>query len=120
MALKKKKAFTVPFILPPWEDGVFKSILTHPDGKPVLIDVLSSILGFPVVDVKFLPNQTAISQIDEKRSSFDVICQTKDGQLVNVEMQSKPMDEDSQKTDFISLRNRLVLYLDKLFMSQKN
>jgi hypothetical protein len=40
--------FAMPELLPPSEDGVFKPLLTHPDAKPVLRDVIASILQIPV------------------------------------------------------------------------
>ena len=42
----------VPELLPPSEDGVFKTLLTHPDAKPILRDVVESYLRFPVVKVE--------------------------------------------------------------------
>ena len=44
--------FIVPEILPPYEDGVFKTLMTHPEAKPVLRDVVESFLRFPVVNVE--------------------------------------------------------------------
>ena len=38
-------------ILPPSDDRVFKLILTKQEAKPVLIDLVSSIIKRPVVDV---------------------------------------------------------------------
>ena len=29
----------VPELLPPSEGGVFKTLMTHPDAKPILLDV---------------------------------------------------------------------------------
>ncbi|MCL1918980.1 MAG: hypothetical protein FWG14_11795 [Peptococcaceae bacterium] len=34
----------IPELLPPYEDGIFKSLLTHPEAKPVLRDVVESYL----------------------------------------------------------------------------
>jgi hypothetical protein len=40
-----RQEILVPEILPPSEDGVFKSLLTHPDAKPVLCDLHASQKG---------------------------------------------------------------------------
>jgi len=42
----------IPELLPPSEDGVFKTLLTHPDAKPVLRDVVESFLRISVVKVE--------------------------------------------------------------------
>jgi hypothetical protein len=34
----------MPELLPPSEDGVFKTLLTHPDAKPVLRETWASLL----------------------------------------------------------------------------
>ena len=39
----------IPELLPPSEDGVFKTLLTHPEAKPILCDTIGSFLHFPVV-----------------------------------------------------------------------
>ena len=44
-------------ILPPSDDRVFKLILTSPEAKPVLIDLVSSIIKRPVVDVVVRNNE---------------------------------------------------------------
>jgi hypothetical protein len=38
-------------ILPPYDDRVFKLILTAPEAKPTLLYVASAILEHPVLDV---------------------------------------------------------------------
>ncbi len=38
-------------ILPPSDDRIFKVILTSPEAKPVLMDLIASIIGRPVIDV---------------------------------------------------------------------
>ena len=35
----------VPELLPPYEDGVFKTLLTHEDAKPVLRDIVKASYG---------------------------------------------------------------------------
>ena len=46
-------------ILPPSDDRVFKLLLTSPDAKPGLINLISSIIGRTVVDVVLHPNELA-------------------------------------------------------------
>ena len=87
--------FIVPELLPPSEDGVFKTLLTHPDAKPVLRDVVESFLRFPVVKVEVRNVELPISDINEKRERFDVNCAIDDGSQLDVEMQSEAMTGDS-------------------------
>ncbi|MDR2295472.1 MAG: Rpn family recombination-promoting nuclease/putative transposase, partial [Clostridiales Family XIII bacterium] len=70
------KEIFVPEILPPSEDGVFKTLLTHPDAKPVLRDVIASILRIPVTDVHVRNTELPISDVNEKRERLDVNCRT--------------------------------------------
>ena len=45
-------------ILPPSDDRVFKLLLTSPDSKPVLIDLISAIIGQKVSNVEVRNNVT--------------------------------------------------------------
>ena len=49
-------------ILPPSDDRVFKLILTAPDAKPVLMDLISSIIQRPVVGVRDTVNEVIASK----------------------------------------------------------
>ena len=49
-------------ILPPSDDRVFKLILTAPDAKPVLMDLISSIIQRPVVRVRDTVNEVIASK----------------------------------------------------------
>ena len=44
-------------ILPPSDDRVFKLVLTTPDAKPVLMDLISAIIQRSVVDVEVRNNE---------------------------------------------------------------
>jgi len=44
--------FVAPELLPPPEDGVFQPLLTNPEAKPVLRDVVESFLRFHVTNVE--------------------------------------------------------------------
>ena len=61
-------------ILPPSDDRVFKLLLTSPDAKPGLINLISSIIGRTVVDVVLHPNELAPGYTEEKAERFDVNC----------------------------------------------
>jgi hypothetical protein len=73
-----------PEILPPREDGVFKRILTHPSGKPVLLSVVSGLLGVHVTEATVLNVEPVLTGIDEKREKFDVNCKTDTGHQAGV------------------------------------
>ena len=58
--------FIVPELLPPHEDGVFKTLMTHPEAKPILRDVVESFLRFPVIKVEVRNVELPISDINLK------------------------------------------------------
>jgi predicted transposase/invertase (TIGR01784 family) len=110
---------SVPEILPPSEDGVFKTLLTHPGAKPVLRDLISSVLQIPIADVEVRNNELPISGIEEKRERFDVNCKIGDGRQADVEMQAESMEGDSAAAGHENLRRRAVYNLCDLHASQK-
>jgi predicted transposase/invertase (TIGR01784 family) len=119
MKPKTEKDIFVPELLPPSEDGIFKTLLTHEDAKPVLRDVIASILNIPVAEATVRNGELPISDIGEKRERFDVNCKTADGKQIDVEMQAEPMRGDSVETGCANLKNRAVYYLCDLHASQE-
>ena len=114
----KVNDFAVPELLPPSEDGVFKTLLTHPEAKPVLRDVVESYLRFPVVRVEVRNVELPIADINEKREKFDVNCTVNDGSQCDVEMQSEAMTGDSMKTNHTIIKSRSIYNLCDLHSSQ--
>ena len=53
-------------ILPPCDDRVFKLILTSPNAKPALLDLIPAIIGRPVVDVLVRNNELPAGDTKEK------------------------------------------------------
>lgn len=66
-------------ILPPSDDRLFKLILTSPDAKPVLMDLISSIIKRSVVGVEVRNNEIPPNDTEEKAQRFDVNCQRTQG-----------------------------------------
>jgi hypothetical protein len=81
----------VPEILPPSDDGVFKTLLTHHSAKSCLRDIIASYIGLPVKEITLRNTELPISDVLEKRERFDVSCEIDGGGQVEVEMQSHPM-----------------------------
>ena len=108
----------IPELLPPSEDGVFKTLMTHPDAEPVLRDVVESYLRFPVVKVAVKNVELPISDINEKRERFDVSCTVNDGSQLDVEMQSESMTGDSQRSDHQVVKGRAIYHLCDLHSGQ--
>jgi len=108
----------IPDLLPPSEDGVFKTLMCHPDAEPILRDVIESFLQFPVTIVKVRNVETHINDINEKRERFDVNCAIDDGSQADVEMQAEAMKGDSQRTGHKILKNRAIFYLCDLHSGQ--
>jgi len=105
-------------ILPPADDRIFKVLLTHPDAKRVLIDVISAAIERNVVDVQVRNIELPVMDVDEKAQRFDVNCTIDNGDQVDVEMHSCPQEEIGQ--EFINFINKYVYYLTALHKSQKS
>jgi predicted transposase/invertase (TIGR01784 family) len=110
--------FIVPELLPPSEDGVFKTLLTHPDAKPVLRDVVESYLLLPVVRVDVRNVELPIADINEKRERFDVNGTVDDGSQFEMEMQSEAMPGDSLSIGHKIVKSRAVYHLCDLHSGQ--
>jgi predicted transposase/invertase (TIGR01784 family) len=105
-------------ILPPSDDRIFKLILTSPEGKLVLIDLISAIILRPVVDVVVRNNELPLSDIDEKSERLDVNCRIDDGTLVDLEMQASYIKEFSK--GHRNLIGKSIYYLCDLHSSQSS
>ena len=108
----------IPELLPPSEDGVFKTLMTHPDAKPILRDVVESYLRFPVVNVEVRNAEMHIADIKEKRERFDVNCTADDGTQCEIEMQSEAMSGDSAGTNHKIIKSRAIYNLCDLHSGQ--
>lgn len=104
-------------ILPPSDDRVFKLILTSPDAKPALIDLVSSIIKRPVVDVEVRNNDIPPSDTSEKAERLDLNCRIDDGSQVDLEMQASRIQEDSDGR-YQNLKGKSIYYLCDLHSSQ--
>lgn len=103
-------------ILSPVDDHIFKTLLTHPDAKPVLIDVLSSSMNRNVTDAAVRNNELPISDDNEKGERLDVNCIIDNKDQADVEMHGSHIEEvDNEHTNFI---NKYIYYLTDLHSSQ--
>ena len=104
-------------ILPPSDDRVFKLILTAPEAKPVLMDLIAAIIQRPVVNVVVRNNEIPPGDTEEKAERFDVNCQTDDGSQVDLEIQASRIEEDVGGKHQ-NLKGKSVYYLCDLHSSQ--
>ena len=104
-------------ILPPSDDRVFKLILTSEDTKPVLMDLISSIIKRPVVEVEVRNNEIPSGDTEEKAERFDVNCRIDDGSQVDLEMQASRIQEESDG-EHQNLKGKSIYYLCDLHSSQ--
>ena len=109
---------TIPELLPPHEDGVFKTLLTREEASPVLRDIVESFLRFPVKSVTVRNVELPITDINEKRERFDVNCTVDDGSQLCVEMQADQMPGDSISSGHKKVKNRAIYYLCDLHAKQ--
>lgn len=106
-------------ILPPSDDRVFKLILTSPDAKPVLMDLISSIIKRPVIGVEVRNNDIPPSDTEEKAERLDVNCRIDDGSQIDLEMQASRIQEESDGK-YQNLKGKSIYYLCDLHSSQSS
>ena len=105
-------------LLPPYDDRIFKTLLTHPDAKQVLIDVVSVVTERTVIDVQVRGIEPPVMDIEEKAERFDVNCTVENGDQVDVEMHcSERVHIGETNKSFI---NKYIYYLADLHSSQKS
>jgi len=105
-------------ILPPSNDRIFKVLLTHPDAKEILIDVVSAVIDQKVVDVQIRNIELPVMDVEEKDERFDVNCTVDSGDQVDVEMHSSAREEIGLER--VNLINKYIYYLTDLHSSQKS
>ena len=109
--------FIIP-LTPPSDDYVFKAILTHPDTKPALMDLISACIGHTVVDVQIRNNELPAMDTNEKNERLDLNCVIDDGSQVDVEMHGSFIASlDGGQAAFM---NKTIYYLSDLHSSQKS
>ena len=106
-------------ILPPSDDRVFKLILTSPEAKPALMDLISAIIKRPVTDVVVRNNELPAGDTQEKAERLDVNCRIDDGSQVDLEMQASRIEEDSNG-EHRNLKGKSIYYLCDLHSSQQS
>jgi len=105
-------------ILPPSDDRIFKTLLTHPNAKQVLIDIISTVIEHKVLNVQVRNNELPVQDIEEKMERFDVNCTIENGDQVDVEMHCSQIEEVGvARTNFL---NKYTYYLTDLHSSQKS
>jgi predicted transposase/invertase (TIGR01784 family) len=105
-------------ILPPSDDRIFKTLLTHPDAEQVLIDVVSTVIERTVIDVQVRNIELPVMDIEEKFERFDINCTVDNGDQVDVEMHCSERKEVGVKR--INFINKYTYYLADLHSSQKS
>ena len=114
----KNENVVVPEILPAYEDGIFKALLTHQEARPVLRDVVESYLQLKISKVDVRNVELPVSNINEKRERFDVNCLLLDGTQADIEMQADPMSGDSEINSHKVVKGRAIYHLCDLHSSQ--
>ena len=104
-------------ILPPSDDRVFKLILTAPDAKPALLDLITTLIGRKVVDVLVRNNEIPAEDTEEKAQRLDLNCVTEDCTQINIEMQAQRIIEEMDGR-FQNVIGKSVYYLCDLHSSQ--
>lgn len=104
-------------ILPPSDDRVFKLILSPETSKPILKDLISSIIQRPVIEVEVRNSEIPPEDNQEKAERLDVNCRIDDGSQIDLEMQASHIEEDTDG-QHQNLKGKSVYYLCDLHSSQ--
>ena len=103
-------------ILPPSDDRIFKLLMTLPESRPVLMDLISATIKRQVTDVVVRNNELPAGDTNEKAERLDVNCKIDDGSQINLEMQASRIEEiDGQHKNLKSIS---IYYLCDLHSSQ--
>ena len=111
----------LPRILPPSEDGVFQAMLTLPEARIALEDMVESVLNFPIMTVILRKNEAPSRDIRAKQERYDVSCvvNSLEGDQCNIEMQASPMKGDNLENEHRNIRWRSILDLCDLHANQE-
>ena len=104
-------------ILPPYDDRLFKAMLTKPEAKPALLFLAPQIVQRPVVNVLVRNVELPVDDTNEKIERFDVNCAIDDNSQADIEMQGSQMKEEKD-SDHSNLRARSIYNLCDLHSSQ--
>ena len=106
-------------VLPPYDDRVFKLILTAPEAKPALMNLVPAVINRPVTDVWVRNNELPPGDTEEKAERLDLNCVTDDGSQVDIEMQSSRIEE-KLGGGHKNLKGKSIYYLCDLHSSQSS
>ena len=111
----------LPRILPPYENGVFKAVLTLPEARVALKNVVEAVLAVPVKSVTLRQNAAPSRDISAKQEQYDINCvvDSGNGEQCNIEMQASPMEGDKLATEHMNVRWRIVFNLCDLHSNQE-
>ncbi len=87
------KNIAIPDILSPTDDRIFKLILSHPDAKPALIELLTAITDLDIKEVIVRNNELPATDVLEKQERLDINCTVDDGTQVDIEMHASRTHE---------------------------
>ena len=104
-------------ILPPADDLIFKCLLTHPDAKDVLIDIISTVVEREVTSVQINNNELYISDTGEKAERFDVNCKIDNDEQFDIEMHCEK-GTDKEGIVRVNFINKYTYYLADLHSTQ--
>jgi len=111
----------LPRILPPYENGVFKAVLTLPEARIALEGIAAAATDLPVASVILRNNTAPIRDTVAKQEQFDINCvlNTENGEQCNLEMQASPMAGDNLANEHKNIRWRSVFNLCDLHANQE-
>jgi predicted transposase/invertase (TIGR01784 family) len=104
-------------ILPAYDDRVFKLLMTAPEAKPALMNLVPAVIKRQIKDVRVRNNEIPPGDTEEKAVRLDINCVTDDGSQVDIEMQSSRIEE-KPGGGHKNLKGKSIYYLCDLHSSQ--
>ena len=104
-------------ILPLTDDRIFKLILTAPDARLALMDLISVIILKPVTNINILNIELPIFYTQEKAERLDINCEINNNSQVNIEMQANYIKEKDKKGKK-NFKGKYLYYAFDLYSSQ--
>jgi len=106
-------------ILPPYDDRIFKLIMTAPEAMPTLLFLAPEIVKRPVQSVIVCNAELPVTDTEEKAECFDVNCDIDMDSQADIEMQGSRMKEEAD-SDHSNIKARSIYNLCDLHSTQSS
>jgi predicted transposase/invertase (TIGR01784 family) len=100
--IENSEVYTLPEILPPKDDMVFKMLFGDKRNTKILVAFLEAILETKINDVALIDPILKKENEDDKLSILDVKAELENGEIVDIEMQARNLPDLRQRITYYS------------------